>query len=238
MRKKLYSSIVTFAVFCSMLFGGAAPVRAFDAEYLNGEGMELGYSIINGYSKLSAREGLCSFEKAAVYCGLDVTNPYILSLGLMYYLTHGVDLDKAMTDNEYALEIIEGLDSLVKAMGVSNPRAAALKRELSGSGARIICSFDTAGLFIISSPPEYARSLTENESVDFVMADGKIPPSMKDMNMDGKSDKNDAPYIQSFLADGLADEDGDIEEYYKFACDINGDKELDILDAEELLKNG
>ncbi len=29
-----------------MLFGGAAPVRAFDAEYLNGEGMELGYSII------------------------------------------------------------------------------------------------------------------------------------------------------------------------------------------------
>ena len=101
MRKKLYSSIVAFAVFCSMLFGGAAPVRAFDAEYLNGEGMELGYSIINGYSKLSAREGLCSFEKAAVYCGLDVTNPYILSLGLMYYLTHGVDLDKAMTDNGF-----------------------------------------------------------------------------------------------------------------------------------------
>ncbi len=236
MRKKLYSLCTAFAVFCSVFFGGAIPVRAFDAEYFDGDGMELGYSIINGYSKLSVREGLCSFERSAVYCGLDITNPYILSLGLMYYFTHGADLDKAMSDNDYALELVEGLDGFVKNMGVNNQRAAELKKELSESGAKVIRSFDSAGLFIISSPPEYAKSLIENKNVDFVMCDGKIPPSMKDLNMDGKSDKDDAPYIQSFLAEGLDDDDDDIEEYYKFACDINGDKELDIFDAEELLK--
>lgn len=235
MRKKLYS-IISAAVFTASFLGGAVPARAFDTGYLNGEGMELGYSIINGYSKLSAREGITSFEKSAVYSGPDVTNPYILGVGLMYYFTNGVDLDRAMTDNVYAVEVIGNLDGFAKRLGIKNSRSAELKKELEKSGAAIIKAFDTAGLYIISSQPEYAENLIKNKNVDFVMSGGEVPPSMKDLNMDGKSDSDDAPYIQRFLADSLTFDDEDISEYIKFACDINGDKELDILDAEELMK--
>ena len=61
--------------------------------------MKLGYSIIKGYSKMSMKKGQYKDGKVAVYCGLDVNNLYVMgSLG-WFYMTNGVDLDRAMTDN-------------------------------------------------------------------------------------------------------------------------------------------
>lgn len=61
-----------------------------------------------------------------------------------------------------------------------------------------------------------------------------MPTSMKDLNLDGKSDVEDGALIQLYLAGKLEYDDDDINEYVKFACDINGDKEINILDVTEL----
>ena len=53
---------------------------------------------------------------------LIVTNLYVMgSLG-WFYMTNGVDLDRAMTDNDYAMEMIAKLDSHLQGAGITNDR--------------------------------------------------------------------------------------------------------------------
>lgn len=240
LKSKFIKRIISFALVLtlslSMLFYGTSKVSAFDTEYLSENGLQLGYRIINGYSKLSSKNKLTSYETSAVYSGLDVSNPYVITLVGIFYFTNGVDVDKAMEDNDYTMSLIKKLDSFLNKMGIKNDRAKSLKSELIQSGAEIINSFDTAGLYIIKADSTYCKQLTENDKVDFVLAGGKMPPSMKDLNFDGKSNSLDGKLIQEYLADRMEWEDREEKEYIKFACDINGDKEITIIDATDLQK--
>lgn len=234
--KRIISFAIAIALSFSIIIYSTPRVSAFDTGYLSQEGMELGYRIINGYSKLSAKNKLTSYETSAVYSGLDVSNPYIITLVGVFYFTNGVDIDKAMQDNDYTMSLIQKLDSFLKNMGVKNDRAKSLKSEIIKSGAEIKNSFDTAGLYIIKADSEYCKNLIDNKNVDFVLADGRMPKSMKDLNFDGKSDSLDGKLIQEYLVDELDWEDKDEKEYIKFACDINGDKKITILDTTKLQK--
>lgn len=234
LSKRIISTIVTISTAFSAISAATITASAFDTSYISEEGMKLGYSIINGYSKLSAKTGLTSFEKSAVYAGLDVSNPYIITLVGIFYFTNGVDLDKAMADNDYAVSMISKLDGYLKSMGVTNGKAEILKEEIQKSDAKILNAFNTAGLYIIESDADYCSSLMDNKNVDFVLSDGRVPESMKDLNFDGKSDASDAKYIQEYLVESLSYSDSDEAEYLKFACDINGDKKSNILDVTEL----
>ena len=240
LKSKFIKSIISFTLVStlslSMIFYGTPKVSAFDTSYLSQDGMELGYRIINGYSKLSAKNKLASYETSAVYSGLDVSSPYVITMVGLFYFTNGVDVDKAMEDNDYTMSLIKKLDSFLNKMGVKNDRAKTLKSELINSGAKILNSFDTAGLYIIKADNTYCKNLTENKNVYFVLAGGKMPPSMKDLNFDGKSDTLDGKLIQEYLVDRIEWEDKDEKEYIKFACDINGDKEITIIDTTELQK--
>ena len=59
LKSKFIKSIISFTLVStlslSMIFYGTPKVSAFDTSYLSQDGMELGYRIINGYSKLSAK---------------------------------------------------------------------------------------------------------------------------------------------------------------------------------------
>ncbi len=235
-RKRIISSVLAATTAFTVIQSTAISAKAFDMEYISTDGMELGYSIINGYSKLSVEKGLTSYKKSAVYSGLDVTSPYIIALAGLFYVTNGIDLDKAMVDNDYAIEMISKFNGFLNSMGVRNEKAKKLKDEIKKSDVKIINSFDTAGLYIIEADEKYCKDLMNNEYVDFLLAGGAVPPSMKDLNMDGKSDAKDGVLIQEFLVEKYKHEDDDVTEYLKFACDINGDKEINILDASELQK--
>lgn len=237
-KSKLFNSVAAIIVSVSVMISSIFSVAAFDTEYISEDGMKLAYEIINGYSKLSAEKGLTNFKTSAVYCGLDVTNPYLIALAGCFYITNGVDIDRAMCDNEYAVTTVYNLDRFLQKMGVKNERAAQLKSELEKQSVRILLSLDTAGLYIIQSDEEFGKSLLNDKKVDFVLSGGGIPSSMKDLNFDGKSDKNDCEPIQKYLAGELVYDDNDKNEYIKFACDINGDKDINILDVTELQING
>lgn len=219
---------------------GTGKANAFELEDIKNEDrMNLGYSIINGYSKLSASKGLKSYEKTAVYSGLDVTRPYNIALVGTFYFTHFVDLERVMTDNDYAMSLIEKLNGYMSTFGVKNDRAESLKAELNEKKIPILESYDTVGLYIIKTDSNTAETLMQNSKVDFVFAGGEVPPTMKDLNMDGKSDKKDVPLIQKFIAKDYTYSDSDEKEYIQFACDINDDKKVDINDATQLLsENG
>lgn len=232
--KRIISAVLTISTAFTAISATTITASAFDTSYISEDGMKLGYSIINGYSKLSAKNGLTSYKKSAIYTGLDVSNPYVITLVGIFYITNGVDFDKAMNDNDYTINIISKLDGFLTSMGVTNEKAKNFRAELQNSDAKILTAFDTAGLYIIEANEDYCKSLINNENVDFVLSDGCIPKSMKDLNYDGKSDENDAIYIQEYLAKSLSYSDHDEMEYLKFACDINGDKELNILDVTEL----
>lgn len=227
---------LAFVLSLSMIFYSTPKVSAFDTDYLSENGLQLGYRIINGYSKLSSKNKLTSYETSAVYSGLDISNPYVITLVGVFYFTNGVDVDKAMEDNDYTMSLIKKLDSFLNKMGVKNDRAKSLKSELTKSGAKILNSFDTAGLYIIKADSSYCKNLTGNKNVDFVLAGGKMPLSMKDLNFDGKSNSLDGRHIQEYLVDKYDAEDRDENEYIKFACDINGDKEITIADTTDLQK--
>lgn len=239
-KSKIFRRIVSFVIALSMMITlinfSTISVCAFDTDYINEDGMDLGYSIINGYSKLSVKNGYTTFEKSAVYSGLDISSPYIIAVAGLFYITNGVNLDKVFTDNTYAISTISKLNSFLSAMGVKNERAKALKTELEKSDAKITSSFDTAGIFIIETDSDYALNLMNNEDVDFVLAGGEVPKSMKDLNFDGKSDYSDSLLIQQYLAKILKFDDRDEDAYIQFACDINQDKEINILDASYLQK--
>lgn len=237
-KAKITKNVISILITISMLFSvvsfSTVTASAFDTSYISNDGMKLGYSIINGYSKLSSKSGLTSYAKSAVYSGLDVSSPYVITLVGMFYVTKGIDFDKAMNDNSYTLEVIGKLDSYLNKMGVSNDRAKALKSELEKRKIDIETSFDTAGLYIINADEDYCKNLLNNENVDFVLAGGQIPKSMKDLNFDGKSDEQDGILIQKYLTEELKYDDPDENAYIQFACDINGDTDINILDASEL----
>lgn len=235
--RRLICYFLTLCLAFAAFLSNAVTAKAFTTDDLkNDSQMQLGYSIINGYSKLSERKGLNSYQKTAVYCGQDLSNPYIIALAGSFYLTHGVNLERTMTDNDYALDLICSLDGYLKAFGVNNERAASVKAALQKDGVPVLAGLDYVGLFFIKTDSDFANRLMQDDRVDFVFAGGQVPPSMKDLNMDGKSDKSDAPLIQSYLTGELQYPDHDENEYIKFAGDINGDKKLDIRDATALYR--
>lgn len=99
---------------------------------------------------------------------------------------------------------------------------------------KILDAYDTVGLYIIEGDRSLAQKLMQGRSADFVFAGGEVPSSMKDMNMDGSSDRADIPLIQRYLTKELHSPDRDIQHYYDFAADINGDKYVDINDVTAL----
>lgn len=196
--------------------------------------MKLGYSIINGYSKLSEQRGLTSYKKTAVFSAPDLSNPFLIALTGGFYLANGVDLERTMTDNEYALSLIKNLNGFLGSMGITNQRAQSVRQTLKSNGIKITDAFDAVGLYMIEGSRPLAQQLMQNKAVDFVFAGGAVPPSMKDMNMDGKSDTADIPYIQRYLTGELFSRDSDIQHYYDFAVDIDGNKYEDINDVTAL----
>ena len=122
----------------------------------------------------------------------------------------------------------------INKMGKKNKKASALKDELTKANIKIISSFDSLGLFIIEADDSIATQLMDNDKVDFVLAGGGVPANMKDLNLDGKTDEKDAQLIQQYLTRLVYYSDSDEKEYIKFACDINGDKKINIIDATEI----
>lgn len=237
MYKKFIAYFLVLAISFAAFMSNPAAVSAFGMDDLKSESqMKLGYSIINGYSKLSSRSGLTSYGKTAVYCGQDLTNPYLLALAGTFYITNGVDLERTLTDNDYALGLVRKLNSFLAGMGVKNDRLTSLKAALKNENVSVTESLDSIGLIFIKTDSAFANRLMNDERVDFVFAGGEVPPSMKDLNMDGKSDSGDAAYIQRYLTGELVYPDDDENEYISFAADIDGDKKHDIRDATALLR--
>lgn len=236
LKKRVISLILTFAFSLSVLNMGSFSASAFDMDYISKDGLQLGYSIVNGYSKLSTKAGSASYTKTAVYSGLDISSPYIIALAGVFFLTSGIDLDKVITDNDYAMKMVGKLESFINSMGVKNEKAKALKAELIKDNIKIKSSFDSVGLFIIEADNTIATNLMKNERVDFILAGGAVPKNMKDLNLDGKTDSKDAELIQQYLAKIVTYSDSDEKEYIKFACDINKDKKINIVDANEIYK--
>ena len=233
-KKRVIAAILTVSFAFSMLHLGAFSVSAFDMDYISKDGIKLGYSIVNGYSKLSTKAGSSSYSKTAVYSGVDISSPYILALAGVFFITSGVDLDRVITDNDYTMEMAGKLESFINKMGVKNEKASALKDELTKANIKIISSFDSLGLFIIEADDSIATQLMDNDKVDFVLAGGGVPANMKDLNLDGITDEKDARLIQQYLTRLVYYSDSDEKEYIKFACDINGDKKINIIDATEI----
>lgn len=240
MRKQMIKKLVSIAltasaVFSLISFGTSGASAAFDMDDLKKDDrLSLGYSIINGYSKLAVQSGLTSYKKTAVYCGLDLKNPYLMALAGGFYIANGVDLQRTISDNDYAVSLVQKLDGFLKGMWIKNERAGELKKELKNSGVKIKEAYDTVGLYIIESDKSGAEKLMKNSRADFVFAGGEVPPSMKDLNMDGKSDSRDIPLIQKYLAKKLRYTDKDVQNYLDFAADIDGDKSQDINDVTAL----
>ena len=237
MYKKFIAYFLVLAISFAAFMSNPAAVSAFGMDDLKSESqMKLGYSIINGYSKLSSRSGLTSYGKTAVYCGQDLTNPYLLALAGTFYITNGVDLERTLTDNDYALGLVRKLNSFLAGMGVKNDRLTSLMAALKNENVSVTESLDSIGLIFIKTDSAFANRLMNDERVDFVFAGGEVPPSMKDLNMDGKSDSGDAAYIQRYLTGELVYPDDDENEYISCAADIDGDKKHDIRDATALLR--
>lgn len=238
MYKRIISYFMVLVIAFAAFLGNSPTVSAFGMDDLKSDSrMQLGYSIINGYSKLSARSGLTDYGKTAVYCGQDLSNPYLLTLAGTFYFTNGVDLERTLTDNGYALGLVRKLNAFLERMGVKNERLTSLKAALKNEKVPVTESLDSVGLLFIKTDSAFAGRLMNDDRVDFVFAGGEVPPSMKDLNMDGRSDFEDASYIQRFLAGELVYPDADENEYIKFATDIDGDKNQDIRDATALLRD-
>ena len=235
--KRIIAIVTSFAMSLVLVHSSGLNANAFDTDYVNKDGMALGYSIINGYSKLSIEHDQYKGNTIAVYCGLDVTNLYTMAAVGLYYVTHGVDIDRIMTDNEYALIHIEKLNNYLKNAGIKNERAIQYKPQILENAKRVHTCYDTLGLYIIDATDKYALELMNKDYVDFVLDGGCVPRNLKDLNMDGKSDKTDALMIQKYLVDIMNFSDDDKHEYARFVCDIDGDTEADIRDVTKLLKD-
>ncbi len=161
--------LIAFAAF----LGNSPTVSAFGMDDLKSDSrMQLGYSIINGYSKLSARSGLTDYSKTAVYCGQDLSNPYLLALAGTFYFTNGVDLERTLTDNGYALGLVRKLNAFLERMGVKNERLTSLKAALKNEKVPVTESLDSVGLLFIKTDSAFAGRLMNDDRVDFVFAGG------------------------------------------------------------------
>lgn len=236
--KRIISIVLSASAVLSLVsFGMSSASAAFEMDDLKKDDrLSLGYSIINGYSKLSESNGLTSYKKTAVYSGLDLKNPYLMALAGGFYIANGVDLKRTLNDNDYALSLVQKLNGFLGGMWIKNNRALQLKQKLEADGIKILETYDTVGLFIIETNRAYAEKLMKNPLADFVFSGGEVPSSMKDLNMDGKSDKKDIPLIQRYINKELVSKDEDIQNYYGFAVDIDGDKYQTIDDVTALQK--
>lgn len=240
MKTRFSKSLVSIFLVFSLLIVGACfsciNAAAFDLNYISKEGMQLGYSIINGYSKLSMKKGQYKDGKTAIYSGLDVSNLYTITALGWFYVTNNVDLDRAMSDNDYAMEMIAKLDSHLSGAGIKNEKAKNIKPQILKGARYIYQCFDTLGLYIIDVDKGRAKELMNTKDIDFVLDGGCVPKNMKDLNIDGKTDEKDAKLIQEYLVGNLEFDDKDENEYALFVCDINGDKTPDIRDVTEILR--
>ena len=107
-------------------------------------------------------------------------------------MTNGVDLDRAMTDNDYAMEMIAKLDSHLQGAGITNDRAKEKKAEILKDAKYVYHCFDTLGLYIVDVDKNRADELMNDSGIDFVLDGGCVPQNMKDLNIDGKTEEKDA----------------------------------------------
>lgn len=236
--KKFIRKIISTALVCTMLFSFCGiSSSALSEEDMSKEGVELGYSILNGYSKLrTQREGLSFTQNTAVYCGLDISSPYIMLCGGWFYIKNGVDLERISTDNAYAMDILTRLDSYLAKKGIENERAQSFKEEYFNSDKEIILSLDTVGIYIFEAENQESLKLMNNEYIDFVLVGGGVPKTLKDLNLDGECDYMDAVQIQKYVCEIISKEDSDEAAYLMYASDINGDRKIDVKDATELTR--
>lgn len=243
MRKKLKNRIISIFLCTAVAFSltgiSTLGTSAFDDEYISEEGMELGYSIINGYTKMSMKSNpQKTSSKIAVYSGVDITSPYVLTMGGLYILSHHVDFDEFLSDNDYAMEFIGDFDSYMKKVGIKNEKSPKFVKSVSDKKIKFEKRLDTAGIFIFEATNDYAKDLMENNPyVDFVLVDGKVPSNMKDLNFDGVTDIKDAELMQHYLAGDLELADEDEAAYALYATDYNKDKEINIEDVTDLQKD-
>lgn len=243
MRKKLItritSLILTAVTAFSLAQAGVFSASAFDDEYISEDGMKLGYSIINGYTKMSMRSNPQKKSgKIAVYSGVDITSPYVFAMGGFYVLSHHIDLDKFLSDNDYAMSNIEGFDSYMSKVGIKNDNSQNFLNSVNDKNLNFETKLDTAGIYIFDSTNNYAKELMDNNPyVDFVLVDGKVPSNMKDLNFDGVTDLKDAELMQHYLAEDLELEDDDEAAYALFATDYNKDKKINIEDVTDLQRD-
>ncbi|GEM_PF-78937 len=243
MRKKLKNRIISIFLCTAVAFSltgiSTLGTSAFDDEYISEEGMELGYSIINGYTKMSMKSNpQKTSSKIAVYSGIDITSPYVLTMGGLYILSHHVDFDEFLSDNDYAMEFIGDFDSYMKKVGIKNEKSPKFVKSVSDKKIKFEKRLDTAGIFIFEATNDYAKDLMENNPyVDFVLVDGKVPSNMKDLNFDGVTDIKDAELMQHYLAGDLELADDDEASYALYATDYNKDKEINIEDVTDLQKD-
>ena len=239
--RRFYKRTVSLVLAVTMLFsfGAYCTVKAvgLDKEKMTAKGMELGFSIINGYTKLALKNDNSKVvNKNACYVGLDISNPYLIVLIGLFYISNNLDTTRILEDNSYAMEKISELNNYLESKGIKNEKAEQFKVEYLNN-KKIINSFDTIGLYIFEDENPDMLALIQNPKVDFVMTGGEIPKSMKDLNIDGRSDKKDALLIQDYLCKNLVYKDKDENEYIKYACDINGDKKINIQDVTDLQRN-
>lgn len=243
MRKKLKNRIISIFLCTAVAFSltgiGTLGASAFDDEYISEDGMALGYSIINGYTKMRMKSNPQKKSgKIAVYSGVDITSPYVLTMGGLYILSHHIDFDKFLSDNDYAMGFIGDFDSYMKKVGIKNEKSPNFVKSVSDKKIKFETQLDTAGIFIFEASNNYAVELIEkNPYVDFVLIDGKVPSNMKDLNFDGITDIKDAELMQSYLAGSLELADNDEAAYALYATDYNQDKKINIEDVTDLQKD-
>jgi hypothetical protein len=237
--KRVVSTALVISIISSLLAFGSTSAAAFDSSYISTEGMALGYSIVNGYTKMYLKNNPNDFEnKVAVYSGLDVTKPYTLAISGWYFFTNGIDFDKILTDNDYTISKISSFDSYLSSQNIKNERAAQFVNSIKNDNPTYQLKLDTLGMYIIDADLSYTYELmNDNEYVDFVLVNGKVPSNMNDLNFDGVTDKADALLIQRYLADSLELADDDEAAYALFASDYNKDKSINIEDVTSLMRD-
>ena len=129
-----------------------------------------------------------------------MNNLYVMgSLG-WFYMTNGVDLDRAMTDNDYAMEMIAKLDSHLQGAGITNDRAKEKKAEILKDAKYVYQCFDTLGLYIVDVDKNRADELMNDSGIDFVLDGGCVPKNMKDLNITEKQMKRMLSLFRSILS--------------------------------------
>lgn len=238
-KKQFISALLCATVAFSLIGFGNYKASAFDKEYISEDGMKLGYSIINGYTKMKLKNNPHKKSgKVAVYSGIDITNPYVIAMGGVYIFSHNIDFENFLSNNDYAMSFIADFDSYLSKVGVKNENAKNFIKSVSDKKLNFETRMNTAGIFIFEATDDYSRELIKNNPyVDFVLVDGKVPSNMKDLNFDGATDLDDAKLIQHYLAKDLELADDDEASYAMYASDYNKDKEINIEDVTDLQRD-